>query len=80
MKKIIILSAALLSLFACKDSSKTEETVVTTETTVDKDAPGADVTNTTVTKTVETDTSEVSVTVEGADPKAIDTTTRNKRR
>lgn len=79
MKKLIILSAVMCIFTACKDETKTEETTITTETTTDSDAL-TDETGTTVTKTVETDTSEVSVSVEEADPRAIDTTAGNKKR
>jgi hypothetical protein len=73
MKKLIILAFAIMALSACKDNTETEKTVITTETTTDPDAPG-DETSTSVKKTVETDTSEVTISVEEADLKAIDTT------
>lgn len=74
MKKILVLLAMASALMACNDKKETEETVITTETTTDPNAPGPDVNSTTVTKTIETDTAEVSISVQEADPVAIDTT------
>jgi hypothetical protein len=80
MKKLIIIAFSAVVLFACNDKkTETEETTITTETTTDLNEPGPDENSTTVTKTVETDSSEMSVTVGEAQPTAIDST-KNRRK
>lgn len=78
MKKLMILALAVAGLIACKNNTETEKTTITTETTKETDAL-TDETGTTVTKTVETDTTEVSVSVGKANPQAIDTISNRRR-
>lgn len=80
MKKIILTVTAALAIAACSDKkTETEETVITTKTTTDPDA-GPEGASSTVTRTVETDTSKVEIKVENVDLKGIDTTDSNRRR
>jgi hypothetical protein len=79
MKKLIMMAFTVLAVIACKDNTETEKTVITTETTTDTDEPGPDENSTSVTRTIETDTSKMSVTVGEAQPTAIDST-KNRRK
>ena len=66
MKKILVMATGLLILVACKKEQENNITVTTTEEITKVDTVGnKEQTTTVITKTVETDTAEVSISTGG---------------